>query len=310
MLSDLAVKTELHTLNEKGITADYISGLLVFGGEIVLDKKGAYLIYSSTDYECAMEFCTFLKTYGYAPEIEIKRPTDKRKKKSYSVTVKGDICRSVLQDTYKAKFDAGKIVALDVGVTSKFSSQKAVSEYSRAIYMGAGNISRAGAGYRIVISFDEESDADAFLKIVSNVGVDMNKQEKDGKFSVITRKGQALSDFLALVGASKSVLELQDTLVQKEAMGRILRASNAVAANADKAAGAAVKQMQDIAVIRTRIGRKLPEELEQAAALREKYPDAALPELVKLANFAISKSGLYHRFQKIAEIAEEIRKQN
>ena len=49
----------------------------------------------------------------------------------------------------------------------------------------------------------------------------------------------------------------------------------------------------------------LPQELQDAAALREEHPEANLEELRHLANPPISKSGLNHRLRKLIELSEE-----
>ena len=53
---------------------------------------------------------------------------------------------------------------------------------------------------------------------------------------------------------------------------------------------------------------KLEKSLQEIANLRIKNPDASYEELGKMLKKPISKSGAYHRLNKINKIANELRK--
>ena len=79
-------------------------------------------------------------------------------------------------------------------------------------------------------------------------------------------------------------------------------------ANINKTVSAAVGQINDIKLIRNKIGlEKLPEDLEQTALTRLEHPDATLKELGDLLSPPVGKSGVNHRLRKLKLIADSIR---
>jgi len=65
--------------------------------------------------------------------------------------------------------------------------------------------------------------------------------------------------------------------------------------------------VEDIELIRDRIGfADLPEQLREIALLRLDYPEATLQELSEKIP-EVGRSGINHRFRKIAKIADELR---
>ena len=76
-----------------------------------------------------------------------------------------------------------------------------------------------------------------------------------------------------------------------------------------------MSQLKDIEVIEKEGGLDLLSEKEQVAAIyRKKYPEASLLELSEIISIEtdnkITKPGLYHRFNKIKELADKIRKKD
>ena len=311
MLTDSLVKEELHALSEENVGDAFVSALLTFGGELGRDEKGYYLLYSTQDDLLALAFAKYVKSgYGYAVEVGMIQPTDKRRNKVFTVEVRGRYALNILSDLGKVKLADGVVVSMDNGVKSRISSHKDAVEYVRAAYLSVGNVCRAGDGVRMTFAFEMEDYADAFSTLLSHYDIEMKKREKAGKYDLSTRKAQVVSDLLALIGASKSVLAVQDSMVTKEARNSIRRAEQLNAANLDKAMIAAVKQYNDVIYLRDKNRLfLLPPELKSVAETRLSNPDLSLEALRKALPEHISKSGLYHRFEKIAEIVERMKEE-
>ena len=92
----------------------------------------------------------------------------------------------------------------------------------------------------------------------------------------------------------------------RQVAGSVNRIHNFEDANMNKAATAAAAQLVDIECIQRAKGlQSLPPRLREAAELRLNNPEATLSELAQMAE--VSKSGLNHRFAKLAALAEEYR---
>lgn len=310
MLTEKQLKEELHALAAEDAREAYISAILTFGGALGKDEKGYYLTYSSSDYLLAWEFASYLREkYDYHGEVGIVDPDDKRRNRFYQVELRGKHALGLLSDIGKVKVADGEIVSLDLGVKSKFSSAKDVQAYARGVFLSVGNLTRAAEGLRLELTFEVESDADAFLALLKKEEIVMSKTEKGEKYCLATRKGQTLSDFCALMGANKSVLVLQEMIVKKYVDGKTARAGNLALANTDKSVSAAIRQYNDAVTLRDGTGGFLgvPKEIVEVAAARIDNPDVSIEQLAALLPDKITKSGLYHRLQKLKELAEKIR---
>ena len=86
------------------------------------------------------------------------------------------------------------------------------------------------------------------------------------------------------------------------------RVRNCDEANINKVVSAAMRQTEDIRWI-MKCGRMetLSPELRELAQLRLENPELSLKELGELLSVPLGRSGVNHRFQKIAAIAEELR---
>jgi DNA-binding protein WhiA len=68
-----------------------------------------------------------------------------------------------------------------------------------------------------------------------------------------------------------------------------------------------MRQVEDIELIRDTEGlMSLPEGLREVAELRLQYPEATLQELAEFLP-GVGRSGINHRFRRIAKIASELK---
>ena len=90
------------------------------------------------------------------------------------------------------------------------------------------------------------------------------------------------------------------------------RLNNCEQANVDRIIETSNSQVKDIELINELVGLDLLDEKEKIVAeYRLKYKDASLLELSEIISLetetSITKSGLYHRFKKISDIAAKLR---
>ena len=90
------------------------------------------------------------------------------------------------------------------------------------------------------------------------------------------------------------------------------RLNNCEQANVDKIIKANSKQLEDIKILKDKIGLDLIEDkLKEVIIYREKYPYISLNDLSYIMSEEtgkpISKSGLNHRLKKIKEMANKLK---
>lgn len=189
---------------------------------------------------------------------------------------------------------------------------KASDEVKRAIvrgaFLGAGSITDPNKQYHLEISFEEKNNAEYILNICKEFGVILKSFENNGKYQLYIKDGEQISNFLALIGANKGVMDFEDVRITKEVKNNVNRLVNCETANINKVINASVNQINDIRLIqKLKKFDELPEYLKEIALVRMENPDASLKSLGEMLDSPIGKSGVNHRLQKIHEIAEELR---
>ncbi len=105
------------------------------------------------------------------------------------------------------------------------------------------------------------------------------------------------------------MLDFENVRIVKQMRNDVNRLVNCETANLNKTVNAAMRQVQDIELIESRVGLgALPDGLSQLAELRLEQPEASLKELGgELLDPPVGKSGgVNHRFKKIHKFAESL----
>ena len=129
-------------------------------------------------------------------------------------------------------------------------------------------------------------------------------------YIVYLKEAEKIGDFLHIVGALNAMLSFEDLRIMRDMRNSVNRLVNCDTANLKKTANAAAKQVEDIELIERKIGlENIPEKLRGLARLRLDEPELSLKEIAQqVPDGPISKSGVNHRFKKIHDIAENIKK--
>ena len=127
-------------------------------------------------------------------------------------------------------------------------------------------------------------------------------------YVVYVKEGAQIVDMLAIMEANVALMNLENIRILKEMRNSVNRKVNCETANINKTVSAAVKQIEDIRLIKEKTGlHNLNEGLAEIAELRLQYPEATLKELGMMLSPQVGKSGVNHRLRKLSEIAEELR---
>ena len=130
---------------------------------------------------------------------------------------------------------------------------------------------------------------------------------------VYIKEAEKISDFLKILGAVKSVLYYEDVRITKEQKNITNRLNNCEQANMDKVIMTADAQIKQINYIDSILGiDMLDDKLIETCNYRIKYQEASLEELSRIISIEtgkdVTKSGLNHRFRKLKEIYERLKK--
>lgn len=148
------------------------------------------------------------------------------------------------------------------------------------------------------------------LLLIDSYGIVPKHVERKNHQIVYIKDSENIIDVLTMIGAQMSSLEIMNVKMMKDVKNKINRSVNCDNANIEKALGAAERQIDDIELIDATMGLdSLPDSLRDIARVRYENIDFTLKDLGAALDPPISRSGANHRMQKIAEIAQGIRKE-
>lgn len=180
--------------------------------------------------------------------------------------------------------------------------------FIRGAFLACGSMSNPGKSYHFEIVCRTKKQAEQLKNIISSFDVDARIVMRKKSQVVYVKEGSHIVDLLNIMEAHQALMELENVRIVKEMRNFVNRQVNCETANISKTVNAAVRQIEDIEYIRRKKGlESLPDHLREIAALRLEYPDMPLKELGELLSPSVGKSGVNHRFRRIAKIAAEIR---
>lgn len=193
--------------------------------------------------------------------------------------------------------------------TVKIESLEEKKAVVRGAFMGAGTISKPNKKYHLEIVFDDEQSANYVKQIIEEQNVISKIINREKKSILYIEDGEMISEFLAFIGANKSVLDFENERVLKNVRNNVNRLVNCETANLSKTVSSSVKQIEDIKYIKSKKKfNNLSEKEQEIANIRLKNSNMSLQNLGKLTNPPISKSGVKHRLENIQNYATELRK--
>ena len=196
-----------------------------------------------------------------------------------------------------------KIPRGDIG-----GSDTEVGMFLRGLFITSGNVYVQKAGYHFEISAGNRKKCEELYDLINEQGMTVNISHRGYSYFLYSKNSENISDILTFMGAVQSAMEIMNIKIIKEVRSNINRSVNCETANIDRTVRASAKQLDDIKLVLATFGEdKLPSELCEIAKLRLDNPDMSLRDLGKLAEPNISRSGVNHRFERIAKLAEDIK---
>jgi DNA-binding protein WhiA len=176
--------------------------------------------------------------------------------------------------------------------------------YLRGAFLGGGFVADPHGDFHFELTAETEELAEDLVELAGRFGIEPKVTHRRNLYAVYLKGAEPIVDFLALVGAHRALLRTEDVRIIKSMRNDVNRLVNAETANAQKAAEAAVQQLEDIRLLATSPGlENLPPALQEMAYLRLEFPDVSLRELGELADPRLSKSAVYHRIRRLEEMA-------
>lgn len=180
--------------------------------------------------------------------------------------------------------------------------------FLRGAFLASGSISDPRKSYHFEIVCHTKAQAEQIKEILEFFEGEPKIVRRNQRYVLYLKEGSQIVDSLNVMEAYVSLMNLENIRIEKEMRNSINRQVNCETANINKTVTAAVRQIQDIELIRDTGGlERLPENLYEMAVCRLENPDTPLKDLGQLLDPPVGKSGVNHRLRKLSQLADQLR---
>ena len=287
-----------------------LAAIISAGGHIYPTDDGRHYIRFHSETPYAVSKCQHIiyKTFEYEPDVSVRYNKDTGNRTYIMSVMDSDMAIKILLATRLMEPDGSINRDMSLVSTVGISNMCCKRAFLRGAFLAGGSISDPEKSYHFEIVSYGEAKAVQIMDAMKMFELDARIIERRRCHVVYLKEGAQIVDILNVMGAHRSLMELENVRVVKEVRNSVNRKVNCETANLSKTVNAAVKQIEDIEYIRENAGlNTLSEGLEEIAELRVKYPDTPLAQLGQMLSPPVGKSGVNHRLRKISRIAEELR---
>ena len=294
------VKDELSKLKENETTRISLLSGIIQSTALISDK----IVISTENNSVARKIFTLFKDiYNINPKIIVRKGYNYSHKMQYILEVKNNV-NLILKDLGIAKEIPEKFILAD---------DELIRAYLRGVFLMSGSINDPKTSrYHLEFNLNNEKYAYFICELLNNYKLNSKVLHRDNNYMVYIKEAEKIGDFLRMINAFNAVLYYEYIRIYRDHKNMTNRLNNCEQANVDKVIETSNRQIKDINLIKEKDVYDLLDDKEKIVCeYRVKYPDASLLELSEIisleAGNKISKSGLYHRFNKIKKIAQKLK---
>lgn len=288
-----------------------LAAFLRMNGVLSLHNRQFSLDITTENPAIARRIFSLIKTaYGIEPLLIVSKKMKLKKNYQYLVRLQRQV-HKILSDLEIFDSKNGLITGIPEKIMT--SEQRAMS-YLRGAFLAAGSVNNPETSrYHLEIYSLYENHNQDLLDLMNNFFyLNAKATKRRSGYIVYLKEAEKIGDFLHIVGAVNAMLAFEDLRIMRDMRNSVNRLVNCDTANLKKTANAAAKQVEDIQLIEEKVGlENLPEKLAILARFRLTHPELSLKEVAaQVPDGPISKSGVNHRFQKIREMAQQLKEEN
>ena len=253
-----------------------------------ITKDGSLRFQTENNAVVRKYFTLLQKTFNIDTEIAIRESSMLKKGNVYHVEITDLLqVQNVLQGTKLSVNEADRgTLFLENGLITQQNCCKRA--FVRGAFLASGSISDPEKGYHFEIVCQDEVKAENLRDIIHTFQIDAKIVLRKKSYVVYVKEGAQIVDMLAIMEANVALMNLENIRILKEMRNSVNRKVNCETANINKTVSAAVKQIEDIRLIKEKTGlHNLNEGLTEIAELRLQYPEATLKELGMMLSLSL-----------------------
>lgn len=195
-----------------------------------------------------------------------------------------------------------------------FDNQEEKSSYLKGCFLAKGSINDPKSSrYHLEFLVDTKEYALFLKNILNEYYLNSRVLRRSKGYMVYIKEAEKIGDFLRIIKAYNAVLYYEDIRIYRDHKNMTNRLNNCEQANVNKIIETATKQVDDInLIIEKSTLDLLDDKTKEACLYRLKYQESSLLELSNIMTHetgeVVTKSGLNHRFRRVRELADKMRK--
>lgn len=191
-----------------------------------------------------------------------------------------------------------------------FKCEHCAAHFLRGVFIACGTVNDPAKSYHLEIKLSPDGRVEPLRILLAESGYEAGMTMRGGLAGLFFKSGNTIQELLAFVGATSSVFDFFNAQIERSIRNDENRATNCVTENINRAIRTGAKHLAAIQYLEDHdLIPALPEELQFTARLRLNNPDITLSELAELHFPPVSKSGVYHRLEKVIAFYEKMSKQ-
>lgn len=188
---------------------------------------------------------------------------------------------------------------------SNLADECCYAAFLRGAFLACATMTQPQKSYQLDFLLPYLHLSDDMLKLMQELEVFAKMVRRKNSYVVYLKSSEAIEDLLMILGAQNSALEIMQIKIEKDIRNKTNRKVNFETANIDRSVDAAMGQIE--AIRKLRVSGKfdgMSADLQELAQLREENPESSLKELGAMLSVSLSRSGVYHRLNKIVSLAQ------
>ncbi len=306
-------KNELCRIKQESICCAKaeLMAILLFTSTIKRKDNNIFLKIITENASVARRIFNLVKLlYSVHTIVRIKRNKSQKHMHSYSLFIedKESLIRVLDGLELISNNNLEQIKIEDALKHELIASECCKKAFIRGAFLGAGSIINPEKTYHFEFVTHYSNLGEDLCTVLNEFGLYSKTIKRKANYVIYFKGSEYIADLLNIMGAHKSLLQLENIRVMKEMRNNVNRIVNCETANLEKTVDASFRQIQNIELIQKTIGlKKLPKNLRDVAITRLEYKEASLKELGEMLDPPVGKSGVNHRLRKLQRIADNIR---
>lgn len=176
--------------------------------------------------------------------------------------------------------------------------------FTRGAFLGAGSISDPEKGYHLEF-VSSPNRAETLIAILGKSDIRAAATTRRNAQIVYIKRGDDVISCLALMGAHRSLMEMENIRIRRDGRNQANRARNCDEANLKKQLSVGSSQAESITAYSLKYSLAgLPKELQEIGRIRMLHPEASLEDLGQMLEKPIGKSGAQKRLARLMRIIQ------